>query len=333
MTKDIPPRLLEKANQQQGIIGRKQALAFGMSDKAIRCRLAYGSWRRIYPGVYAIFTGPISRAARLWAVVLYAGPDARLSHETAAELLGISGGESALVHVTIHSSRKVTPPDGVVIHRSSHLGRPWQPYGMPPHTFVEDTILDVVDAAMNLDEVIVLLTTAFARKLASEPHMRRAVAERKKLRWRRELHEIISNGAGGTHSILEYRHDRDVQRAHGLPESVKQASFRKPDGTNGYRDRYYPQHGLVIELDGKRFHPDEQRGRDRERDNQAAVTGSTLRYGWDDVTRRPCETAKQEAEALRNRGWTGSLKPCSATCRAVPGTGDRRWDMTLSGLS
>ena len=143
-------------------------------------------------------------------------------------------------------------------------------------------------------------------------------ATRRKLRWRRELEEIISLAAGGAHSPLEYRHDRDVQRAHGLPEPVKQAKFHKPDGTTGYRDRYYPQYGaLVIELDGERFHPDEQRGRDQVRDNQAAVTGTTLRYGWTDVTRKACETARQEADALRNRGWTGTLKPCSPTCRAV----------------
>ena len=109
-----------------------------------------------------------------------------------------------------------------------------------------------------------------------------------------------------------------MQRAHGLPEPVKQAKFLKPDGGGGYRDRCYPEYGrLVIELDGKRFHPDEQRGRDRERDNQAAVTGSTLRYGWNDVTRKACETAEQEAAALRHRGWTGTLTPCSPSCRAV----------------
>ena len=70
-----------------------------------------------------------------------------------------------------------------------------------------------------------------------------------------------------------------------------------------------------FEQDGKRYHHDDQR--DRERDNQAAVTGTTLRYGWVDVTRKACETARQEAAALRNRGWTGTLKPCSPGCRAV----------------
>jgi hypothetical protein len=103
--------------------------------------------------------------------------------------------------------------------------------------------------------------------------------------------------------------------------------------TRGYGRRLLAEHQLLRlsrarkklrwrrELDGRRFHPDEQRGRDTERDNQAAVAGATLRYGWDDVTRKACETAEQEAAALRNRGWTGTLTPCSPSCRAVNGYG------------
>jgi very-short-patch-repair endonuclease len=315
---EIPRSLQQQASLQAGVVSRQQALKAGMSAGAITWLAKSGRWQQIYPGVYATFTGSVERNARLWAIVLYCGPQARLSHQTAAELLRLSDERCPLVHVIISKKRKVKPPEGVVIHRSSYISRPWQPLGMPPHTFIEDTIIDLVSSATNLDDVIALVTTAFGRNLTSEAHLKRMAAERRKLRWRRDLDEIIGNGARGTHSVLEYRHDRDVQRAHGLPEPVRQARFRKADGTNGYRDRYYPQYGgLVIELDGKRFHPDERRGRDRERDNQAAVTGATLRYGWDDVTRNACGTAKQEAEALRNRGSTGTLKPCSPACRAV----------------
>lgn len=322
MGHEVPARLLELGRRQSGVISRRQAIDSGMSRSAIASQVRCDRWRRIYPGVFATFTGSMSRNARLWAIVLYAGPGARLSHETAAELLRIFDERCQLVHVTIEANRRVRPPKGVVIHRSSYAGTPWQPVGMPPHSFIEETIIDLVDAAANLDEVIALVTMAFGRKLTSEAHLRRAAAERKRLRWRRELDEIIGHGARGTHSPLEYRHDRDVQRAHGLPEPVRQARFRKPDGTWGFRDRCYPQYGgLVIELDGARFHPDERRGHDRERDNQAAVTGSTLRYGWHDVTRRACETAAQEAYALRNRGWAGTLKPCSPTCRAATSPG------------
>ena len=318
MGNEISGQLADLARRQAGMLSSRQVVAAGLSRNVVVSRVQHGRWRRIYPGVYATFTGRLSRNARLWAIVLYAGPGARLSHETAAELLRLSDERCPLAHVTIPTDRKVRTPQGVVIHRSAYMSRPWQPVGLPPHTFIEETIIDLVQAATNLDHVIALVTSAFNRKLTSEPLLRRAAAERKKLRWRRELDEIISMAAGGTHSVLEYRHDRDVQRAHGLPEPVKQARFRKPDGTNGYRDRYYPQYGgLVIELDGRRFHPDEMRGQDQRRDNQAAVTGSTLRYGWSDVTRQACETAKQEADALRHRGWAG-LKPCSPGCRAVP---------------
>lgn len=315
---EIPRGLRERAGLQAGVIARRQALHAGMPREAIFWYLKSGRWQQIYRGAYATFTGPVSRDARLWAAVLYAGPGARLSHETAAELLRLSDERCPLVHVTIPARRQVRAPKGVVIHRSSHLGPLWQPLGIPPHTFVDETIIDLVDAAANLDAVIALVTTAFGRKLASEAHLRRLSADRKKLRWRQEFDEIMANGTGGTHSPLEYRHDRDVQRAHGLPEPVRQAKFRKSDGTWGYRDRCYPRYGeLVIELDGKRYHPDEARNRDQDRDNQAAVTGTTLRYGWDDVTRRACETARQEADALRRRGWKGTLKACSPACRAV----------------
>lgn len=318
MGNEVPWQLLELARRQAGVLSSQQVIDAGLSRNAVTSKVKLGRWRRIYPGVYATFTGPMTRDARLWAIVLYAGPGARLSHETAAELLRFSDERCPLIHVTIPGSRKVRTPRGAVIHRSSYSSRPWQPFGLPPHTFIEETIVDLVQAAANLDDVIALVTSAFGRKLTSEPHLRRAVAERKKLRWRRELDEIISMAAGGTHSVLEYRHDRDVQRAHGLPEPVKQARFRKADGTNGYRDRYYPQYGgLVIELDGKRFHSEERRGRDQERDNQAAVSGTTLRYGWTDVTRKTCETARQEADALCHRGWTGKVKACSPGCRAV----------------
>lgn len=318
MSSEVPRQLLELARRQAGVLSSQQVTGAGLSRNTATSKVKLGRWKRIYPGVYATFTGPVTRDARLWAIVLYAGPGARLSHETAAELLRFSDERCPLIHVTIPGSRKVRTPRGTVIHRSSYVSTPWQPFGLPPHTFIEETIIDLVQTAANLDDVIALVTSAFGRKLTSEPHLRRAAAERKKLRWRHELDEIISVAAGGTHSVLEYRHDRDVQRAHGLPEPVKQARFRKADGTNGYRDRYYPQYGgLVIELDGKRFHSEERRGQDQTRDNQAAVTGSTLRYGWTDVTRNACETARQEADALRHRGWAGKVKACSPGCQAV----------------
>jgi hypothetical protein len=312
----IPPRLRALAGDQAGVVTRGQALDAGMSIGAINARVRFGRWQRVHPGVYATFTGPATRGAQLWAAVLVAGPGAQLSHESAAEILRLTDRRSPHIHVAIPASRRVIAPEGVRIHTSSHLRSGWRfARGVPPHTLAEETVIDLVHAATNLDDVIACVTGAFGRNLTNEERLLREVAARKKLRWRGDLDQIILAGAGGAHSVIEYRYDRDVERAHGLPPAAKQARFAKPDGARGYRDRYYEKYGLIIELDGKQYHPDEHRGRDQDRDNHATATaGSTLRYGWIDVTRKPCASAAQVHAALTRRGYTGSLKPCSPTC-------------------
>lgn len=314
----VPPRLLELARFQAGVISRRQAIGSGMPSSAVASKVRHGRWRNVCPGVYATFTGPIGRDARLWAVVLHAGTGAQLSHETAAELLRLTDEQCPLIHVTIPAERRVRLLDDVVVHRSSHMEQGWRfARGVPPHTLVEETILDLLDAAVNLDDAVGWITRAFQRNLTSEVSLRRALDARKRLRWRDYVEEAIPMAAGGSHSPLEYRYDRDVERAHALPSARKQVPFAKPDGTRGFRDRYYDKYGLVVELDGKRYH-DDRRDHDRRRDNAAtATTGATLRYGWDDVTRAQCETAAQVYAALRKRGYPGRLKACSAACVAL----------------
>jgi hypothetical protein len=184
----------------------------------------------------------------------------------------------------------------------------------------EDTVIDLVNAAKDLDEAVGWVTAAFARRLTGEYPLRQALAARARVRWRDQLDEVITLAAGGTHSVLEFRYDRDVERAHGLPPAERQAKFTKQNGSRGFRDRYYEEYGrLVVELDGRQYHRDEHR--DRVRDNQAAAGGgSTLRYDWTAVTSRPCETAAEVFEALRQRGYRGALCPCSPSCRAVDGS-------------
>lgn len=319
MISDIPPRLLEQVRAQAGVVARRQAIQAGMSKNGITSKVTSGRWRQIYSGVYATFTGPMTRDARLWAVVLYVGKGAHLSHETAAELLRLTDRQSAVIHVTIPTERRVRPVGGVVIHRSATLEAGWRfARGIPPHTWAEETIIDLVDAAANFDDAVGWITAGFQKNLVGEARLRQVLAARTRLRWRDRLDEIIPMAATGTHSPLEYRYDRDVERAHGLPRARRQMLFIKPDGTRGYRDRCYQEYGLVIELDGKRFHGEDRSDRDRRRDNDATVTtGATLRYCWDDVTRTPCETAAQLFAALRARGYRGTLKPCSATCTAL----------------
>ena len=318
MGNKISAGLREQAQWQAGIITSEQALLAGLSRSAIASKLAYGWWRPVYRGVYSTFTGPITREAQLWAAVLYAGPGARLSHDSAAELIRLTDRPSPLIHVSIVASRRVAPPTGVTIHRTTSQHPGWRfARGIPPHTFAEETVIDLVHSATDLDDVIGYVTGAFGRNLTSEERLRQEASARSRLRWRADLDEIIPRAAGGAHSVLEYRYDRDVEQAHGLPSAGRQVWFVKPDGSRGRRDRYYEKYRLIIELDGRRYHLDE--GRDQRRDNHAIAAGdATLRYGWDDVTRHACASAAQVHAVLARRGYSGPLLPCSATCGILP---------------
>ena len=87
------------------------------------------------------------------------------------------------------------------------------------------------------------------------------------------------------------------------------------DGKVVYRDAYYEEYQLAVELDGRLAHPEDERWRDSQRDNQASARGvETRRYSWRDVYAHPCETALLQAQILRGRGWPGTPKPCSAGC-------------------
>jgi hypothetical protein len=125
---------VRSAGAQAGIVTRAQARAAGLSDDAIDYRLGSRRWQRLYAGVLATFSGPVSRAARLWAVVLATGPEAMISHITAAELWGLASESlpDLVVHVTVPASRRIAAPSGVVVHRSRHFTEARHPALAPP---------------------------------------------------------------------------------------------------------------------------------------------------------------------------------------------------------
>jgi hypothetical protein len=324
MESELPSTLRNQARYQHGVVSRSQALQAGLTADMIKSRVKGDRWRQIHLGVYTTFTGVPGRSAQLWAAVLSAGPGAVLSHETAAELHRLADKPSDPIHVTVPWERHIVAARGVRLHRSTRAWEIAMRQSSPPRTFVEETVLDLSQTAASFDDVCGWITRAFARNLTDEAMLYMAMRQRRKLRWRSDLHELIAAAAGGDHSVLEYRYDRDVEQAHGLPEPVRQAPFAQAGGRRGRRDRLYREYAVVVELDGRLAHATEDQWRDKARDNAAAVDGmQSLRYGWTQVRWHPCETALEVAKVLRGRGWTGWPKPCSPGCavahQSIPG--------------
>ncbi len=322
MESELPSTLRNLARHQNGVISRAQALRAGLTEDMIKFRLRSSRWRQIHPGVYATFTGVPGRSAQLWGAVLSAGYGAVLSHETAAELVKFTDKAAESIHVTVPRRRHIAAAAGVSIHRSARAFEAALGQSNPPRTRIEETVLDLTQTAATFDDVCGWVTRAFGRDLTDEAKLRAAIQTRPRLRWRADLLELITAAAAGDHSVLEYRYDRDVERAHGLPAASRQVPFTGPGGRRGRRDRVYEGYGVVVELDGRLGHQGEDEWRDKARDNAAAVAGQqTLRYGWTDVRRHACETAAQVATVLRQHGWEGWPRPCSPGCPVQRGQG------------
>jgi hypothetical protein len=299
-----------------------QAAAAGMTRNATRARVRTGRWQLLHRGVYATFSGQPSREAAFWAALLYAGAGAMLSHQTAAELARLADTPSELVHITVPVERRVSRAPGIVIHLSARASEMLHPARLPPQTRVEETVLDLVDQAASLDDAVGWVTRALGRRLTTQDRLRVALAQRARLRWRRELTELLSPDLAGLMSVLERRYQRDVERRHRLPAGARQVRARRKDRTE-YRDVRYEEFATCVELDGRLAHPGEQRWRDIRRDNAVAADGGvTLRYGWLDVTAWSCQTAAEVDRALRARGFTGAC-PCGPACPVTENTDTR----------
>jgi very-short-patch-repair endonuclease len=298
-------------DRQAGIITRQQALSAGLTDDTIGAQLAAGRWQRVHPGVLATFSGPLSRAAQLWAAVLFAGPGAVLSHETAAELIGLDGRHEQRIHVTVPAPRTPVVRHGVVVHRSRNVAGTRHPVLEPPRTRIEETVVDLTQTSRDLDMAVGWLIRAVASRRTTPARLLATLTARRRVRWRRELTDALSDVADGCHSLLELRYARRVERAHRLPRGERQ----RPRGAT-YEDVAYPEFGTSVELDGKVNHVAEHAFRDHRRDNAVVLAGArVLRYGFADVAQRPCVVAAEVATVLRSAGWPGNPRACGAGCR------------------
>lgn len=309
---------------QEGIIGRAQAMRVGFSDRQIAHRVRSGRWQRVYPGVYATFSGSLSRNAQLWAAVLWAGEGAMLSHETAAEVQGIIDSPFGnRIHITVPLRRRpaqLRSARGITVHRSDQSQAQFLgPFNLP-RTRIEDTVLDLVAVAPDFNRAYTWISRAVSRRLVTASGLRAVLATRQRVRWREWLNDSFEESHDGIHSPLERRYVSDVESAHGLPKSQHQAR-RQINGKAHYKDSWYPDYRIAVEIDGPAYHQYERVQRDKDRDNVnlAADDVKTFRFGPVDVTERVCETAAMVAITLQRNGWQGSPRPCRRSgCAVTP---------------
>jgi hypothetical protein len=264
------------ATRQSGVVGRRQLMAEGLTRHQIEGRLRSGHLFPLHRGVYAVGHRALSVRSRRWAALLAAGPGAALSHRTAADELGLRA--DARVTVDVTAARRIRPHARVIVHRAN-LGAAdrvcvaglWVTSW--PRTTLDlaaerpaREITRVLEQADKLDLLDVrALDDVRARNRGhhGEPTLRHALA-------------LYDPRHRATRSPLE----RDA-----LP-LIDAAGLARPEINAEIGpyvvDLYWPQHGVVVELDSWEHHRTRKAFEDdRERDRHLATLGLVvLRMTW-----------------------------------------------------
>jgi len=325
--------------EQHGLASTAQLLSCGVTPQQLRHRVQSGRWQQVLHGVHSVTNGPLVRPAALSAALLFGGPDALLSHRTAAQEWGMVRVDPGPVHITVPYGRsavsqpatlRATGPryrqpvvdpgavvhPGVVVHRSrahAHILVRTD----PPRTSRPDTALDLAIAEPTARAAARTLVAVVTNAHISLAEVRTRLELRRPRRYLRPLTDALKLMAEGVQSALEYRYAVDVEQSHALPSARRQSPV-VVDGRTLWEDCDYSGCGvpLIVRLDGRRYHSAaEYAFRDRRRDNAAELDGRPrLVYGWDEVSGDACGVAREVVSVLRRGGWEGGGGEGSCLC-------------------
>ena len=284
-------RIAEVAAKQAGLIGYGQLRWLGIAATTIHGWERAGYLEASLPSVFAVGHAAPSRAADLWAAVLYAGPGAMLSHGTAARWLGLIDYPPRRIDVS--TPRKARSLQSVLVHaRRRDLER--HVHNGVPVTTIPVTMVDLA-ASSSARAVHRALGQLDFQKLLDVDALLAACGRGRQ-------------GAAALRAAIEqydprrkYANDRLEEdfyalcKRRGLPLPVLNTYVHDIKC-----DAYWPAQGLVVELDSELAHSSAgQRRRDRRNDLILRSNGLTvLRYDWDLVHEQPSDVCRDVVRML-----------------------------------
>lgn len=304
------------AQRQHGVVTRAQLSELGYSREAIDHRLRSGRLHLITRGVYAVGWPGLTQERRWMASVLASGPDAVLSHRSAARLWGLIRAEGPLVEVSVAGRRAGKRP-GIVVHSRKVLGveQVTRRNGIPV-TAVDLTLVDLATrtTAKVLERAV---NEADKLDLIDPETLRERLDAYRGLRGIRSLRLLLDRDTFRLSDSELERRFHPIAAAAGLPVAETKAWIEGLEV-----DFLWPQLRLVVETDGLRYHrtPSSQ-SRDREREQSLVAAGFTvLRFSHHQVRYQPNhvrDVLERTATRLRN----AQTQPPSSTY-TVPSDGE-----------
>ncbi len=240
---------------------------------------------RILPGIYcgaAHALDPIvmGEALNLWY------PRGLVTGALALRLYAQTFPHARRADFLVEDGQHLRTPPWVRLHQSGPLRASSAPRGVAC-VMPERALLDAWGYAAPRDRRNLLYEALWARVCTSQ-QLRREVERAPRVAGRRELERMLEWFASGATSPLEVRAQHETFADARFGEFEWQVDL----GLGSRRatvDMLHRRAKLVVELDGERYHSTPKAlDSDRARDTDLLAEGYvTVRFGWDDVVRRP----------------------------------------------
>jgi very-short-patch-repair endonuclease len=286
------------AEAQGGHVTREQLLAVGIPRRTVEDWIRRGRLIRIYRGVYAVGHLPTNPLDRAKGALLATGPRSALAFQTAlAHWQGLKVWPEPLELISASDRR----PTGLVVHHCTTLLR--RDIRLMQGLRITSPARTALDIAPRVK------TKRLTRIVNDLRHDNRLTVDQlKDITVRNPRHpgaKLIRDLIGDsqrepTRSELENAFLRLLKK-YRLP--IPQINVH----VAGHRvDAYFPDHQLIVELDGRLTHGNDWRPafeEDRARvvDVLLATGLPTIRFTWDQITRRQRETATKLGAILDAR--------------------------------
>ncbi|RLV50877.1 DUF559 domain-containing protein [Nocardioides mangrovicus] len=301
-------RALRLAEQQVGVVSRRQLYGLGVTRGEVRAHVRAQRWRRVGTQSVAVHLGPLPVEARRWAAVFEAGPRAMLDGLSALEAAGLQHVTSPLVRVSVPRGAKVRPGHGRRWGFDIRQTRRWSADDLEatgiPRTQPAVAAVRAALWARSAKEAALVLTTTVQQRLAVADDLGREALRIRRDRRRGLVLAVVMDLVGGVESLGELNVVRECRRR-GIPPPSRQVVRRTRRGTY-YLDLVWEEWKVVVEVDGIQHLWAGRVVDDALRQNAVTLTDATvLRLPLLGLRLEPDEFFAQIVDALRAAGCPG----------------------------
>ena len=249
---DVQPVLDQLLKRQESVITRQQALASGLQPQVVRRRLRPGGkWQSLLPGVYLAVTGTPTQDQRDIAAVLYAGSGGTLTGAAALRRHGMRL-PSDRIDVLVPLNRRTRSTDFVVLHRTARLPAQVCYVGVVQYALPARAVADAARSLRELRDVRAVVAASVQSKRCTIEQLDaelRAGPVRGSALFRTALGEVTIGARSGPEAEL-----LTLIKRGRLPAPMLNARLYIGSELIARPDAWWPDHGLIVEVDSKQWH-------------------------------------------------------------------------------